>query len=557
MSEPPIAPGAGENGLGAGWPTFPGYRTAPPEFNVAREVLDDPIERHGCGDLPAIRHAGGELTFNELRRRVDALAIGLRDNGVLPGERVLLRGPNTAEWAVAFLSLAKLGAIPVLVSTLFGPKEIGHVLMVSRIRRAIVHGDVASAVRDAWPHVAERKPLIVIGNPEPGEISTEQCSVFNRDPVEAANTHRDAPAFIVYTSGSTGKPKGVVHAHRWLAAVGDAARLRGEEFAPGEIAFGVGELCNIGALGHCLLFPLRGGACASLLSGRATLDRVLGAIRDNKPTIFFGVASIFRKILAMHELEASALNSIKLFVSGGEPIGPNLPAEWEKRFGRPVYEHYALSEFQMVLANGPGVPVRPGSTGIAPPGVAVEVLDAALRPAKPDEVGMLAIRADDPGLFLTYDNQPEVWRRSMRGGWFITGDLFSRDADGYFWCAGRGDDMFKSRGYSIAPVEIENVMQEHPAVSEVAIVGVPDVEISRAIKAAIVLRQGWGGSEKLTSELREHVRSRLAPYKVPKIIEYRDELPRVGAIGKVNRRILEASMPAPSASGSQPGAAKP
>jgi acyl-coenzyme A synthetase/AMP-(fatty) acid ligase len=414
---------------------------------VAREVLDDPIDRRGYGNLAAIRSAGSELTFNELRRRVDALAIGLRESGVSSGERVLLRGPNTPDWVMAFLGLVKLGAVPVLVSTMLGPKEIGHVLAVSRIRRAIVDRDAAGAVRDAWRAVPDRQPLIVIGAREAGEIRIEQCMIFDRGSVEAANTHRDSPAFIVYTSGSTGKPKGVVHAHRWLAAVGDAARLRGEDFAPGEIAFGVGELCNIGALGHCLLFPLRGGACASLLSGRATLDRILDTIRDTRPTFFFGVASIFRKILAMQELDASALDSIRIFVSGGEPIGPNLPIEWERRFGKPIYEHYALSEFQMVLANGPGVPVRPGSAGIAPPGVAVEVLDAALRPAKPDEVGLLAIRADDPGLFLTYDNQPAIWRQSMRGGWFITDDLFSRDADGYFWCAGRCDDMFKSRGY--------------------------------------------------------------------------------------------------------------
>lgn len=537
MSEP-TKPAAGGK-IGTGWPAFPGYRTAPSDFNIAREALDDPIELHGYGNLPAIRHAGGELTFDELRRRVDALATGLREIGVAQGERVLLRGPNTPEWATAFFALVKLGAIPVLASLLLGPKEIAQILATSRVFRAIVDTESASAVREAWPTDADRNAIIVIGEPQPGETSFEQLMVSGGALFVAANTHRDSPAFIVYTSGSTGRPKGVVHAHRWLAAVGDMARVRGEEFAPGETAFGVGELCNIGALGHCLLFPLRGGACASLLRGRATVDRVLDAIRDFKPTIFFGVASIFRKILAMSDLHASVLGSIKISVSGGEPIGPNLPIEWEKRFGTPVFEHYALSEFQMVLANGPGVPVRPGSTGIAPPGLAVEILDAALRPVASDEIGFLAIRSDDPGLFLTYDNQPEVWRKSMRAGWFITGDLFSRDADGYFWCAGRGDDMFKSRGYSIAPVEIENVMQEHPAVSEVAVVGVHDVEIARAVKAAIVLRRGWSGSDTLTSELREHVRSRLAPYKVPKFIEYRDELPRVGAIGKVNRRILE------------------
>jgi 2-aminobenzoate-CoA ligase len=523
------------------WSVFPGYRTAPAEFNIAREVLDDPIELRGYGNNCAIRYSGGELTFNDLRRRVDALAIGLRNSGVAQGERVLLRGPNTPDWATAFLALVKLGAIPVLVSTLLGPKEIEQVLATSRIRRAIIDADAAAAVRQVWPGSGAERALVIIGKPENGEAGMEELMAPGHDFVEAVRTNRDSPAFIVYTSGSTGRPKGVVHAHRWLPAVGDMARLRGEEFAPGETAFGVGELCNVGALGHCLLFPLRGGACASLLRGRATIDRVLESIREFKPTVFFGVASIFRKLLAMGDLDDSTMASIKIFISGGEPIGPTLPLEWEKRFGTPLYEHYALSEFQMVLANGPGVPVRPGSTGIAPPGVAVEVLDAALRPTKPGEIGYLAIGGHDPGLFLTYDNQPEVWRRSMRAGWFITGDMFSRDADGYFWCAGRGDDMFKSRGYSIAPVEIENVMQEHPAVAEVAVVGVPDPEISRAIKAAVVLRRGWSRSEELTAELRQHVRSRLAPYKVPKIVEYREELPRVGAIGKVDRRTLEQS----------------
>jgi acyl-coenzyme A synthetase/AMP-(fatty) acid ligase len=525
------------------WSAFPGYRAAPPEFNIAREVLDDPIALHGFGNEPAIRYAGGELSFSELRARVDALAIGLQESGVGQGERVLLRGPNSPDWAIAFLALVKLGAIPVLVSILLGPKEIEQVVKTSRIRRAIVDAEAADAMREAWPGSGSGQ-MVVIGNPGLGELGIEQLMRPGSGPFAPASTSRDAPAFIVYTSGSTGRPKGVVHAHRWLPAVGDMARVRGEAFAPGETAFGIGELCNVGALGHCLLFPLRGGACASLLRGRAALDRILDAIRVFRPTLFFGVASVFRRLIAMRDLDASMLSSIKISVSGGESIGPSLPVEWEKRFGTPLYEHYALSEFQMVLANGPGVAVRPGSTGVAPPGVAVEVLDAALRPAAAGEVGQLAIRGDDPGLFLTYDNQPEVWRRAMRGKWFMTGDLFSRDADGYFWYAGRADDMFKSRGYSIAPIEIENVMQEHPAVAEVAVVGVPDPQISRAIKAAVVLRRGWTCSEGLTSELQDHVRSRLAPYKVPKIVEYRDELPRVGAIGKVNRRALEQDAPA-------------
>ena len=520
------------------WAAFPGYRTAPPQFNIAREVLDDAITLRGYGSQPAIRYSGGELSFNELRGRVDALAAGLRESGVVENDRVLLRGPNTPDWATAFLALTKLGAIPVLVSTLLGPKEIEAVLATSGVRRAIVHAEAAEALRQAWSATGGQREIVIIGTPEPGESSLEQVMRPGAD-LGCATTSRDAPAFITYTSGSTGRPKGVVHAHRWLPAVGDMARLRGEEFAPGETSFGVGELANVGALGHCLLFPLRGGACASLLHGRAAPERIVASIRQFKPTLFFGVASVFRKLLAMPELDASVLQSIKISVSGGEPIGPTLPGEWEKRFGTPLYEHYALSEFQMVLANGPGVPVRPGSAGVAPPGLAVEVLDAALRPAKPGEVGQLAIRGDDPGLFLTYDNQPEVWRQTMRAGWFMTGDMFSRDADGYFWCAGRGDDMFKSRGYAIAPVEIENVMHEHPAVAEVAVVGVADAEISRAIKASVVLRPGWSFSDGLTTELRDHVRSRLAPYKVPKFVEYRDELPRVGAIGKVNRRMLE------------------
>jgi acyl-coenzyme A synthetase/AMP-(fatty) acid ligase len=523
------------------WPVFPGYRTAPPEFNIAREVLDHQIEISGLGDQPALRFSEGELTFKDLRCHVDALAYGLQESGVAEGERVLLRGPNSPEWVTAFLALVKLGALPVLVNTLLGPREICEVLTNSQIQRVIVDAEAAEAVRQAWSTPNDRRAIVVIGKPERGECAIEQFMRPTQQPLSAVRTHRDAPAYVAYTSGSTGRPKGVVHAHRWLIAVGDMARLRGETFAPGEVTLGVGELSNVGALGHCLLFPLRGGACASLLRGRASTDRILNSIKAFKPTIFFGVASVFRKLLAIQESERdkSVMASIRISISGGEVAGPTLPVEWEQRFGTPLYEHYALSEFQMVLANGPGVPVRPGSAGIALPGVGVEVLDATLRTARPGEIGDLAIRCDDPGLFLTYHNQPDLWRRSMRAGWFITGDLFSRDADGYFWFAGRADDTFKSRGYLIVPLEIENVIREHPAVAEVVVVGVLDEQISRAIKAVVVLRDDRTPSDELTLDLQEYVRSKLAPFKVPKNFEFRDELPRVGAIGKINRRLLE------------------
>jgi acetyl-CoA synthetase len=250
------------------------------------------------------------------------------------------------------------------------------------------------------------------------------------------------------------------------------------------------------------------------------------------------VATVYRRLLSLPDFEKQHdLGSLRCAHSTGEALRETTYSEWKRRIGSELYEHYGVSEYQLVIGHGVRHPVKAGSVGKALPGIGVAILDDELRPVASGEIGQFAISTEDPELFLGYYNDPQRTAAAIRNGWYLTGDLAYQDGDGYFFIAGRRDDCFKSRGIFISPTEIENAVQKHPAVIEAAVVAEPDAEIGNKIRAVVVLAQGYQPSNDLGESIRAALRSQIAPYKIPQTIEFTETLPK-SVLGKILRAAL-------------------
>ena len=511
------------------------YRVVPGKLNLGRDVLEASIAR-GCGPRAALVGDFGVVTYETLQQRVNGSAAGLLDLGLKRGDLVLIKMGNSPEFAVAFLAAVKLGVIPVLVNSALTAVELTAVLEQTRPQLIFTEAARSDAVREVrgsglFEHV------VCAGEIERDQIPFAALETKTSTAVATADTRSDEPAFIVYTSGTTGKPKGIVHAHRWIVALGDLNRYR-LPTQEKDVVMATGEWSFISALGHNLLFPLRNGVTGAILSGRATAENVLVAVEKYKVTVLHCVATVYRRLLATPEFEKRHdLKTLRCSHSTGEALREATYNEWKQRVGSELYEHYGVSEYQLVIGNGVRHPVKPGSVGKLLPGVGVAILDDDLKPVPTGELGQFAISTSDPGLFLGYYKDPERTEAVIRSGWYLTGDLAYQDNEGYFFIAGRRDDCFKSRGIFISPAEIENALQKHPAVIEAAVVPVPDADIGNKIHAVVVLADGQARSIEFAQSIRESLRSQIAPYKIPHNIEFTERLPK-SAIGKILRARL-------------------
>jgi acyl-coenzyme A synthetase/AMP-(fatty) acid ligase len=488
-----------------------------------------------CGDKsqagkPAFLTANGAVSYAQLLRIVSTYANGLMALGLEPGDRVLLRMTNSVEFAASFLAVVWVGGIPVLQNSQFGQSELEYIVALTKPRGILFAAAKPDAVtdglaRDAWYMGATTSQLV---RPDGKPVCDDVAAI-----PPAYDAPPDAPAFIVFTSGTTGRPKGIVHAHRWLDALGDSNRARIPPHA-GDVALATGEWSFISALGHNVLFPLRNGVAGSIMDERASPERILSTIARDRVTLLYSVATLYRRILSHPGIEERFdVSSLRGVNATGEPLEAAVRDEWERRFKCPIWEHFGVSEAQMVLGHAPGVANRPGTVGVSW-GARPEILDDDLRPQPRGTTGRLAFHGDYPGFFLEYLGDRQQTDATKRDGWFLTNDLATIDDDGYVSIFGRADDCFKSKGVLIVPRELEEVLLQLGVVEEACVFGIPDREIGHRIGAAIVLRGGIAQDAWGRETIAQALAGKIASFKLPNEVFFFRELPK-NANGKTQR----------------------
>ncbi|MFH8899745.1 AMP-binding protein [Streptomyces coeruleorubidus] len=492
----------------------------PERLNCAAALLHGPP-----GDRPAFLTPAGEpWTYADLRARVDHIAHLLTGElGVVPGNRVLLRGPTTPWLAACWLAVLKAGAVAVTVLAQQRPQELSTMCEIARVRHALCD---ARAVDDLAKAEIPHLRITTYGGDAPDDLLNRPAP---GTPYEAVDTAADDVALIAFTSGTTGRPKGCMHFHRDVLAIADTFSRHVLKPDADDVFTGSPPLGFTFGLGGLVVFPLRAGASALLLE-QAGPRQLLPAIARHRVSVLFTAPTAYRAML--DELDGHDVSSLRRCVSAGE----NLPAAtwqaWHDRTGLRVINGIGATELLHIFISAADERIRPGTTGFPVPGWHARVQDEHGEPVPDGEPGLLAVRGPVGCRYLADPRQREY----VRGGWNITGDTYVREADGYFRYVARADDMIISAGYNIAGPEVEDALLRHPDVVEAAVVGRSDEARGQVVVAFAVLKEG---AERDAGALRAFVKSELAPYKCPREIVFLDALPRT-ATGKLQRFRLRA-----------------
>ena len=507
--------------------------TLPETFNAATYFVDRHLGE-GRGDAIAIECGDEQVTYRQVAERVNRLGNALRGLGLQAEQRVALLLLDSPAFAYSFFGAIKAGMVPVPLNTMWRAKDYQYALNDSAARVLVISqallGEFQAIARTALPRLEH---VIVVGTPPAGCWSFEALLADASPELAAEATHKDGMAFWLYSSGSTGPPKGCVHLQHDMVVCA-------ESFARGVLGMTAADRCFSAAklffaygLGNALYMPMAVGATAILLPEPPTAARVYDTIERYRPTLFFSVPTNFAMLLAHapgpREFNLSSLRSA---VSAGEALPEPLFRRFKERFGVEILDGIGSTEvLHMFIANRPGA-VRPGSSGQLVPGYDARIVDDEDRPLPAGELGNLLIRGDSTCAF--YWNQHDKTRQTIQGDWIRTGDKYHQDADGYFWYAGRTDDMLKPGGLWVSPVEIESVLMDHEAVLECAVVGRDDGDGLGKPFAFVVLRAAVAGTPELAAALQQFVRERLPDYKRPRGVEFVAELPKT-ATGKLQR----------------------
>jgi len=506
----------------------------PLKLNVGAELLD----RHadgGSGGRPAIHAGGRTLTYGELQKQVNQLCHGLRSAGLDRGDRVLLRMPNVPEFIVSWLACQKLGIVTVGTMPMLRARELAYIANDAGTTAAIVWGGLREELERARREAPDLKRLIVAGEARAADTTLEALMAGEPERFAAADTDRDEIAMIAYTSGSTGVPKGCVHFHRDILSSADSYARHVLTPSEDDRFGGHPTLAFTFGTGGLLVFPFRFGA-STVLSGPFTPEAMLETFAKQRVTVCFCAPTSYRLMLQVPDLTRRYdLASLRLGVSAAEPLPAATWEEWKKTTGVELLDGIGSTEMFHIFVSSVKGRVRPGATGVPVTGYDCRVVDEQGREVPPGQEGLIAIKGPTG---CKYWRKPDRQAEYVRfGGWNVTGDVYVKDADGYFTYQCRSDDMIVSGGYKIPGPEVEHVLDEHPAVAESAVVAAPDRTRGFIVKAFVVLKAGQVPSQELVGELQEHAKRELAPYKYPRAVEFVEKLPRTET-GKIQRYVL-------------------
>jgi benzoate-CoA ligase len=521
------------------------HRASPPRVEIPRQynAAHDLIERNlqaGRAGKTAYIDDTGSYTYGQLAERVNRCANALVALGLQPEQRVLLCHLDTIDFPAAFLGAIKAGIVPIAANTLLTTADYDYMLRDSRARALIVSAPLLPAFAPLFgkhPHLGH---VIVSGGSaaERGAHPSLATLMAGAAPAfDPADTTCDDACFWLYSSGSTGAPKGTVHLHSSLIQTAELYAKPILGIREDDVVFSAAKLFFAYGLGNGLTFPLAVGATAVLMAERPTPAAVFARLAKHQPTIFYGVPTLFAALLANPDLPKPGTLKMRRCTSAGEALPAEIGKRWTAHFGVEILDGLGSTEMlHIFLSNRPGE-VRYGTSGTPVPGYKLRIVGDDGQAAPAGEVGELQISG--PSAAMGYWNNHEKSQNTFQGPWTRSGDKYSVDADGYYVYSGRSDDMLKVGGIYVSPIEVESALVTHPAVLEAAVIGRADADELVKPLACVVLKSGGMPSPALAEELQQHVKSRLAPYKYPRWIEFIDELPKT-ATGKIQRFKLRA-----------------
>jgi len=492
----------------------------PRNYNAAEDLVGRHLKAGRSAKTAYIDDAG-QCSFGDLAERVNRFGNHLLSLGLRMEDRILIAMHDTIDWPVAFLGAIKAGIVPIAVNTLLTPKDYEYMLSDSRAKALLV----SAPLLPQFEPFMKRLPFLQHVLVPPFRNLLEKSSPS----LPPASTTRDDPCFWLYSSGSTGMPKGTVHVH-------SSMRVTAELYAEGvlgmkesDVIFSAAKFFFAYGLGNSLTFPLAVGATTVLMAERPTPDAVFKRLTERKPTFFYGVPTLYAAMLASPAFPNREALSLRICVSAGEALPPQIAKSFKEKTGIDILDGIGSTEMLHIFLSNRPDEIRHGTTGKAVPGYELKLVDEHGEEVKQGELGELLIKGSTAANL--YWNNRDKSRSTFIGEWTRSGDKYSRDADGFYAYGGRTDDMLKVSGIWVSPAEVEAALVSHEAVLEAAVVGKEDEQKLVKPKAFVVLKPGKQAS---AEELQNYVKSKLAPYKYPRWIEFTAELPKT-ATGKIQR----------------------
>lgn len=503
-------------------------------YNAAVDLVERNLTSDRASRIAVIDESGSHA-YSELAERVNRCANALRELGLQPEQRVLLCIYDSIDFPACFLGAIKAGIIPVPINTMWSAGDYAYVLNDSRARAAIVSEARLPVMLEAAQISGWQGSIVVAGNSHAGYPELSRLMASASSVCEPYPTRPDDACFWLYSSGSTGRPKGAVHVHTSLVKTAELCGQGVLGIRADDRIYSAAKLFFAYGLGNALTFPLAVGATSILFAGRPKPPEVNRILREQRPTVFFGVPTLFSSLLASPDLPARGEHGLRLCGSAGEALPEPVGQAWTERTGVEIIDGIGSTEMlHCFVANRPGA-VRYGTSGLPVPGYRVRLLDDDGAEVALGEIGELQVSG--PTTAAGYWNNREKTRATFLGEWMRTGDKYRQDSDGYLIHCGRSDDMMKVSGLWVSPMEVESALIAHDAVLEVAVVAANDENGLVKPKAFIVLKEGVPAGDAMRQELQDFVKTRLAPYKYPRYVEFMTELPKT-ATGKLQRYIL-------------------